>query len=141
MNRARVMPLGSMYRSGHDVAITARPSDGFPPCRIERRGEGLFRLTLALAGFSRDDVSVELCNQVLCVTGYAPALATNGDVLHHEFATAFCREFDVAADLVIEDIAMRDGLLVIDLVRDVIGGRAMWVHSPIDAALAERVAA
>lgn len=95
---------------------------GYPPYNIERRGENDYRITVAVAGFSQDDLTIEVRDDVLTVTG-RKGDAQNADetkVLHRGIASrAFERRFQLADHVIVRDAALENGLLNIDLIREV----------------------
>jgi len=93
-------------------------SDGYPPFNIEQRGEDAYRITLAVAGFAEDDLSITVEEQQLIVRGRH---AENGDgrvFLHRGIAARpFQRSFVLADHVEVEGAGLDCGLLHIDLVR------------------------
>ena len=102
------------------VERTARASsDGYPPYNIEQTGETGFRITLAVAGFGDDDLSITLEDRQLVVRG-----RTRDDkarvYLHRGIAARqFQRAFVLADGVEIAGARMENGLLHIDLQRSV----------------------
>jgi molecular chaperone IbpA len=98
---------------------TAAPS--YPPYDIERTGENSYRVTMAVAGFSDKDLSIEVKENALTVKGEKPA--ENGAeraVLHRGIAArAFERRFQLADYVVVKGATLENGLLHIDLAREV----------------------
>lgn len=96
-------------------------SENYPPFNIERRGEDTYRITLAVAGFKPADLDITAQQNLLTVQGRkredtAPA----GDMLHLGIANrGFERRFELADYVRVENADLEDGLLVIDLVREV----------------------
>ena len=95
----------------------------YPPYNIERTGENAYRITLAVAGFGEDELSVETRDNTLTVRG---SKETNGkndgkrDVLYQGIAArAFERRFQLADHVVVTGASSENGLLHIDLVREV----------------------
>ena len=96
--------------------------DGYPPYNIERiasageKGDAL-RITLAVAGFSRDELEITLEESQLTITG-RQADNDNHDYLHQGIATRqFKRTFILADGMEVKGADMENGLLSIDLVR------------------------
>jgi molecular chaperone IbpA len=85
--------------------------DNYPPFNIERRGEDDYRITLAVAGFRKGDLDIVAQQNLLVVTGKKRDELNDGEMLHVGIAN---RGFERVANA---DLA--DGLLVIDLVREV----------------------
>ena len=95
----------------------------YPPYNIERTDENAYRITLAVAGFSEDELSVETRENTLTVRGSKEANAkTDGkrEVLYQGIAArAFERRFQLADHVVVTGATSENGLLHIDLVRQV----------------------
>ena len=95
-----------------------RREAGYPPYNIEKVGEDQYRISMAVAGFSKDDVEIVQEQNRLTVRGQVKE--TNGKTyLHRGIATrAFERHFDLADYVEVTDAAMGEGLLVISLKRE-----------------------
>jgi len=94
--------------------------DNYPPFNIERRGEDTYRITLAVAGFKADDLEITAQQNLLVVEGKRRDEETAGDMLHVGIANrGFERRFELADFVRVADADLADGLLVIDLVREV----------------------
>ena len=91
----------------------------YPPYNIERTDENAYRITLAVAGFSEDELSVETRENTLTVRGSKEASAkTDGkrEVLYQGIAArAFERRFQLADHVVVTGATSENGLLHIDL--------------------------
>jgi len=95
-----------------------RPETGYPPYNIEKIGEDQYRIVMAVAGFGKDDVDIVQEQNRLTVRG---KLKENDSktYLHHGIATrAFERRFDLADYVEVTNATMGEGLLVIDLRRE-----------------------
>ena len=100
----------------------ARGSTGenYPPFNIERRGEDAYRITLAIAGFRPEDLDITAHQNLLVIQGRKRDEATEGELLHVGIANrGFERRFELADFVRVENADLHDGLLVIDLVREV----------------------
>lgn len=95
--------------------------DNYPPFNIERSGEDSYRITLAVAGFKPDEIDITAQQNLLVVTGRKQADAENrANFLHMGIASRnFERRFELADFVRVTSAALEDGLLVIDLVREV----------------------
>jgi molecular chaperone IbpA len=92
----------------------------YPPYNIERLGENEYRITMAVAGFAEDDLKVDVKEQTLSVRGEKKAEDTERQFLHRGIATrAFDRRFRLADHVEVRGADLKDGLLHIDLVRNV----------------------
>ena len=95
--------------------------ENYPPFNIERRGEDAYRITLAVAGFKPADLDITAQQNLLVIQGKKADEAQNeGQFLHLGIAQrAFERRFELADFVRVENANLEDGLLVIDLVREV----------------------
>ncbi|ABC63383.1 Hsp20 family protein [Erythrobacter litoralis] len=95
-------------------------SDNYPPFNIEKRGDDEYRITLAIAGFRPEDLDITAQQNLLTVTGKKREEAADGEMLHVGIANrGFERRFELADYVRVANADLRDGLLVIDLVREV----------------------
>jgi molecular chaperone IbpA len=96
----------------------AAPS--YPPYNIEKTGEDSYRLTMAVAGFSRDEIDITVHENTLIVTGKAQNADEAGRYLHQGIARrAFERRFSLADHLKVTGASLDNGLLHVDVVREV----------------------
>lgn len=95
-------------------------NDGYPPYNIEAKGENAFRITLAVAGFAEDDLSITLEDRQLVIRG-RQADDSDGRVFLHRGIAArqFQRSFVLADGVEVTGAAMEHGLLHVDLKRSV----------------------
>ena len=101
--------------SGPDADVPA-----FPPYNIERTGESQYRITMAVAGFSQDDIKIEEKEQSLTIKGEKKPEDKERQFLHRGIATrAFERRFQLADHVEVTGADIKDGLLHVDLVRNV----------------------
>ena len=92
----------------------------YPPYNIEKTGESAYRITLAVAGFSEGDLTVESKDGQLVVSGRKPADETERSFLHRGIAErAFERRFQLADHVRPVSARTENGLLHIELVREV----------------------
>ncbi len=95
-------------------------SENYPPFNLERLAEDRYRITLAVAGFTRDEIEITAQQNLLLVAGRKADAADTGNFLHLGIANrSFERRFELADFVLVEDARLNDGLLVIDLVREV----------------------
>ena len=95
-------------------------AENYPPFNLERIAEDRYRITLAIAGFTRDEIEITAQQNLLLVTGHKDDKATGANFLHVGIANrSFERRFELADFVLVEDARLNDGLLVIDLVREV----------------------
>lgn len=122
------MDLSPFYRSsiGFDrifdlleKASLAQNADSWPPYDIAKLGEDTYRIVIAVAGFSEDDLTVTREPNMLVING---AKAENEEVqyLHHGLALRpFVRRFELADHVVVEGAKLENGLLIIDLKKEI----------------------
>ena len=96
-------------------------SENYPPFNLERLAEDRYRITLAVAGFSREEIEITAQQNLLLVAGKKDDKAqANAAFLHLGIANrSFERRFELADFVFVEDARLNDGLLVVDLVREV----------------------
>lgn len=104
-----------------ETATRAEPADNYPPFDIEKVTDDSYRITLAVAGFRREEIDITARQNLLVVTGRRAENRTNqGQYLHMGIATrAFERRFELADFVRVENAELTDGLLSIDLVREI----------------------
>ncbi len=96
----------------------AQPS--YPPYNIEKTGEAAWRVSLAVAGFASDELVVETRENALIVAARKPDDATPRTYLHRGIATrAFERRFTLADHVKVTGAVHENGMLHIDLMREV----------------------
>jgi HSP20 family molecular chaperone IbpA len=97
----------------------AKSAEGYPPYNIERIGENGLRITLAVAGFTSDDLAIELVESQLTVRG-KQSDDSDRVFLHRGIAARqFQRAFMLAEGIEVTGARLDNGLLSIDLVRPV----------------------
>jgi len=101
------------------VERTAKASgDGWPPYNIEQRGDDAYRITLAVAGFREDDLTITLEDRQLVVRGKQSDEADGRVFLHRGIAARqFQRCFVLADGMQVIAADLKNGLLSIDLDR------------------------
>ena len=123
----RTFDLSPLYRStvGFDRlfsmmdGVDAAP--GYPPYNIERTGENDYRVTVAVAGFSENDLSIESKENTLTIKGSKQTTPEQtGEVIYQGIAArAFERVFQLADYVQVKNAALENGLLHVDLVREI----------------------
>ena len=92
----------------------------YPPYNIEKRGEDSYRIMLAVAGFAQDDLDVSQTETTLIVRGRTRQSEDDGQFLYRGIAgRAFERRFQLADYIRVDGAGLINGLLHIDLVREV----------------------
>jgi len=123
----RTFDLAPLYRStvGFDRLFSMLDAfdsaPGYPPYNIERTGENAYRITVAVAGFSEKDLSIEAKENTLTIKGEKQTKDEDktGDVLYQGIAgRAFERVFQLADYVSVKGAALEHGLLHVDLVRE-----------------------
>lgn len=126
----RHVDFSPLYRStvGFDRLFTmldslAQPDQAqtYPPYNIERTGENTYRITMAVAGFDEKELSIEAQAHVLTVKGEkSEEPAESGEYLYRGIAKrAFERRFQLADHVEVQAASLKNGLLHIDLLRNI----------------------
>jgi molecular chaperone IbpA len=104
-----------------ESAGRSEQTDNYPPYDIEKLSDDSYRITLAVAGFSPADIDITARQNMLIVTGRkAENRNKDGNYLHMGIATrAFERRFELADFVRVEGADMKDGLLSIELLREI----------------------
>ena len=99
----------------------SQSGDNYPPFNIARSGEDNYRITLAVAGFRPQDIDITAQQNLLTVQGKKREEVDDGsELLHVGIAKrGFERRFELADFVRVERADLADGLLIIDLVREV----------------------
>ncbi|WP_101065740.1 Hsp20 family protein [Roseovarius salinarum] len=93
-------------------------NDGYPPFNIEQTSENSYRITLAVAGFSKDDLSITVEDRQLVIRGRQADDDTERVYLHRGIAARqFQRSFVLADGVEVGEALMENGLLHVDLTR------------------------
>jgi molecular chaperone IbpA len=101
-----------------DAAQQSGTDDNYPPCNVERLGEDRYQISLALAGFSPDDVAVTAEQNVLMVEGRKTEKQQR-EFLHQGISSRpFRRQFNLADYVQVKAASFDNGLLQIELVRE-----------------------
>jgi len=95
--------------------------DNYPPFDIEKLGDDSYRITLAVAGFKRDEIEIVAHQNMLTISGRrGDDRGKDGNFLHMGIATrAFERKFELADFVRVTGADLADGLLRIELAREV----------------------
>ena len=136
--------LFSMLDQGFDGA-----APGYPPYNIERTGENAYRITVAVAGFAENDLSIEAKENTLTIKGEKQAKddEKHGEVLYQGIAArAFERVFQLADYVQVKGAALENGLLHVDLVREIPEAKkprqiAIANGKPVEASIDAKLAA
>ncbi|MCB1482986.1 MAG: Hsp20 family protein [Rhodobiaceae bacterium] len=96
--------------------------NSYPPYNIERTGENAYRITMAVAGFAENDLDIQIKENTLAVRGQkSTEQSENGiETLYRGIAErSFERRFQLADHVEVRGASMNNGLLHIDLVREI----------------------
>ena len=123
----RTFDLAPLYRStvGFDRLFSMldgfEAAPGYPPYNIERTGENDYRISVAVAGFGENELSIEAKENTLTIKGEKQVKdEQNGDVLYQGIAArAFERVFQLADYVTVKNASLENGLLHVDLVREI----------------------
>jgi molecular chaperone IbpA len=92
----------------------------YPPYNIEKLGEDAYRVTMAVAGFGTDDLEITQKDNALLIKGNAKANGDGTTYLHRGIAArAFERRFALAEHVNVVNASVENGILVVDLKREV----------------------
>jgi molecular chaperone IbpA len=124
----RTFDLAPLYRStvGFDRLFSmfdgADVAPGYPPYNIERTGENDYRISVAVAGFADSELTIEAKENTLTIKGEKQTQEEEkaGEVLYQGIAArAFERVFQLADHVLVKGAALENGLLHVDLVREI----------------------
>lgn len=96
--------------------------DSYPPYNIEKTGDGAYRIQMALAGFTREEIDVTVQDNMLIIIGRAAEPTEEGqrEFLHRGIAKrAFERRFQLADTIKVTGAGYENGLLNVELVREI----------------------
>jgi molecular chaperone IbpA len=132
-----------------DQATNIEAAPSYPPYNIERTGETSYRISIAVAGFTEDGLSIEAKDNALTVRGDKQTQTSTdkvADVLYQGIASrAFERRFQLADHVQVVGAALENGLLHIDLVREIPEAKKprnipIGKNTPVQAATIESAA-
>ncbi|WP_292897108.1 Hsp20 family protein [Nitratireductor sp.] len=126
----RHVDFSPLYRStvGFDRLFSmldtlGQPDNGqtYPPYNIERTGEDAYRISMAVAGFGEEDISIEAHRNVLTVKGEkSTEQKDEGELLYRGIASrSFERRFQLADHVEVAGASLENGLLHIELTRNI----------------------
>jgi molecular chaperone IbpA len=103
-----------------DQATRGEPAANWPPYNIEKTGDDEYRITMAVAGFSPEEIELVQKENTLFVSGQKHPEPEGVQVLHRGIATrAFKQSFNLADHVKVTGADLVNGLLTIDLVREI----------------------
>ena len=124
---------------------TANRADagGYPPYNIELTGDDEYRITLAVAGFRSDELELEVRDNMLKVSGRKKPEDGDRKFMHRGIANRnFERSYQLADYVRVDGADLQDGLLHIDLVREIpeaMKPRRIEIRSQADKQLEEKI--
>nr|PZN84734.1 MAG: molecular chaperone [Pseudomonadota bacterium] len=108
-----------LFRLLDEVTGFGDEAASYPPYNIERTGENEYRITMAVAGFGADEIQVEVKDTALTIRGQKKAEEKKREYLYRGIAQrSFERRFQLADYVEVKGASLNDGLLHIDLVRN-----------------------
>tara|TARA_Y100001937_G_scaffold124114_1_gene188247 strand:- start:538 stop:978 length:441 start_codon:yes stop_codon:yes gene_type:complete len=99
----------------YDYVSHQQTSTSFPPYNIRKEGEHNHVIEMALAGFSKDDIEVEVAQGVLTIRSMKENTEDDTNVYRGISYRKFNRKFTLADDIVVNDAKLENGLLTITL--------------------------
>ncbi|QNK03136.1 Hsp20 family protein [Dyella telluris] len=123
-----VLDFSPLHRSsiGYDrvfdlleAAARTQTNDNWPPFDSVKLSEDKYRITMAVAGFGREDINITVQGNMLTVSGERKG-EQEGEVLHRGIANRpFNRRFELADHMLVTGASMENGLLVLELKREI----------------------
>jgi molecular chaperone IbpA len=108
--------LGSLFDT---LGAFEGETPSYPPYNIERVGENEYRISMAVAGFAESDLTIEVKENTLSIRGEKQTDVEPTTYLHRGIAgRSFERRFQLADHVVVKGAALENGLLHVDLVRE-----------------------
>ena len=92
-------------------------STGFPPYNIRKGGDYTYAIEMALAGFSKDDIEIEVAEGLLAVRSIKENDENDSNIYRGISYRKFNRKFTLADDIVVKDASLENGMLEITLER------------------------
>ena len=118
----RAYNFAPLWRStiGYDHLLArTEAEDHYPPHNIERQSEDRYQISLALAGFSPDEIAVTAEHNVLSIEGRKTTAANKNYLYQGISARPFKRTFNLADYVKVEGATFENGLLQFKLVREI----------------------
>ena len=92
----------------------------YPPYDIIKEGESNYKIELAVAGFKKDELSIQLKDNTLTIKGESNSKSSNGDYLHKNIARrSFSKDFSLAENIEVGDAEFEDGVLGVSLTHNI----------------------
>lgn len=126
----RQFDLTPLYRSAigfdrlasmiDDANRNEQAQNSYPPYNIELISEHAYRITMAIAGFDKSEVSINTEHGMLTVSGSKKAYEAERQYLHQGIAArGFERKFQLADHVRVTDASMENGLLHVELIQEI----------------------
>jgi molecular chaperone IbpA len=111
--------IGFDHLMDHMVALHKNDSltgNDYPPYDIVKEGDNDYRIELAVAGFKKDELKINLKDNYLTIEGESNSKNSNGEYLHKNIARrSFIKRFSLADNVEVEDATFEDGVLAVSL--------------------------
>ena len=92
----------------------------YPPYDIIKEGESNYKIELAVAGFKKDELSIQLKENTLTIKGETNSKNSNGDYLHKNIARrSFSKDFTLAENIEVGEASFEDGVLSVSLTHNI----------------------
>jgi molecular chaperone IbpA len=92
----------------------------YPPYDIIKEGESNYKIELAVAGFKKDELSIQLKDNTLTIKGESNSKNSNGDYLHKNIARrSFSKSFTLAENIEVGEASFEDGVLSVSLTHNI----------------------
>ncbi len=110
-----------LFNMLNSAGVPEQSTPAYPPYNIERTGEQSYRISMAVAGFGEDSLSIEAKENTLTVKGeQMKNEGEQGEILFQGIASrAFERRFQLADYVEVKNASLENGLLHIDLAREI----------------------
>jgi molecular chaperone IbpA len=102
-----------------DIRVLRQASSNYPPYNIIKTGENSYRIELAVAGFRRDEITVEVENSIISIKGeHMRAMSPDYQYLYRGLSGRnFDRVFQIDEHVIVQSATMQDGILAVELER------------------------
>jgi len=111
--------IGFDHLMDHLVALHSNnnlTTNEYPPYDIIKEGESDYKIELAVAGFKKNELSIQLKDKTLTIKGESDSKTSNGDYLHKNIARrSFSKDFSLAENIEIGEASFEDGVLGVRL--------------------------
>ena len=100
------------------TSLSKNANSNYPPYNILKLNQKLYRVSLALAGFSKETIEILLEDNVLCIRSNAEKTSDNYEYLYKGIANrSFEKKFQLAENVKVDNAFFKNGLLNIDLIK------------------------